>query len=70
MKKWQTWAIWGTGLLASGLIGALIGEAIAGGGGLPGVIAGPSLFICIRLWVTENNPTIPVYDLKDGKLER
>lgn len=70
MKKWRAWAIWGTGLLGSGLIGALIGSALEGGGELPGVIAGPSLFICIRLWMTEKKPTMPVYDLKDGKLER
>jgi hypothetical protein len=52
----RTIAIWIFGLLASGLVGGLIGFLIDRSGGLGplvGVLAGLFAFPCIRLWLAE-----------------
>jgi hypothetical protein len=43
-------AIWTCGILASGIIGALIGGAMSYGNEAPGFLAGILAFTCFRLW--------------------
>lgn len=58
-------AIWITGLLASGIVGAATLMALFWSGHGPegffpfvfGVIGGMCIFVCIRLWIREPPPT-------------
>jgi hypothetical protein len=61
MNQIRSIIIWITGVMAFALIGMLLG-AFAGNGGSEeifyemtgvGILAGPCLFICLRLWSTE-----------------
>lgn len=67
-------AIWITGTLAAAIFGLLIGAALVkedGSGGGAGFVAGALAFICFRLWRTSaQQKTMPVFDLKNGKLDR
>lgn len=67
-------AIWVSGLLATAMFGTMIGHALAeyDGGGAFGFVAGALAFTCFRLWRTSasQQKTMPVYDLKNGKLDR
>ena len=72
MKNARSIAIWTSGTLGCGLVGAIIGDAMAGYNepyGFFGFIAGALLFTCFRLWATPKTKEMPVYDLKDGKLQ-
>lgn len=65
-------AIWVSGVLGCGIVGAIIGGSMSGYGdeyGLFGFIAGALLFTCARLWLTGKPKPLPVYDLKDGQLK-
>lgn len=63
-------AIWISGLAASGIFGSTVGYALAGDmGGFWGFLAGALAFTCFRLWTAEKPQKMPVYDLKDDRLE-
>jgi len=50
--------IWITGVLASMIVGGLLGDRINpyGPGGFFGVLAGPLIFTCARLWTGGKPP--------------
>lgn len=61
-------AIWATGLLGAFLLGLGLSastEDAAPAGGFGAAL----LFICIRLWIGERDRVMPVYDLRDDRLE-
>lgn len=66
--------IWASGLLATAIFGTMIGHSLAeyDGGGFFGFVAGALAFTCFRLWRTSagQQKAMPVFDLKDGKLDR
>lgn len=66
-------AIWICGIIAGAIFGALVGKALAGSQGYDmGFFAGIFAFGCFRLWKspTAKGKPLPVFDLKDGKLDR
>ena len=73
MKNARSIAIWVSGTIGCGIVGALIGDAMSTGfnsdAGFYGFIAGALLFACARLWLGDRPKPLPVMDLKDGRLQ-
>lgn len=51
----RTFFLWLTGILASAIVGSLVGGQLSTGysndGAFLGMIAGPLIFTCARLWL-------------------
>jgi hypothetical protein len=57
----RTFFIWLTGILASAIVGGFIADTVStnpySGNGVWGALAGPLIFTCARLWLTQSHPS-------------